>query len=1015
MKKQHNILQSQLNVTTVYDFLKSTIEIDAYLDFIIKNKQTAAAFVGNRQFFGIAKFFLECQKRNIQPIVGFKCEIKWHKINYKVVIYAKNSVGYSNLLQINFLNSKEDLIWENITQFLTDCQIVFLYQNPKNEAQMIELCQSENWDANSHFIGCEITPSANLITNCKSFLLPFYPVRYLEMTDKIKYQSLLAIKFQIKLDELKNDVNYHWKTSSELKNEYLNADFTKNLKHFYKDFNFKHENVNSIKIKTFPTGKIDRKTYLWNKCIKALNRQFKNQNAYWERFKYEFDIISKQNWIDYILIVADYIEFARKKNILVGPGRGSACGSLICFLLKITMIDPLKYQLIFERFLNPKLALKPDIDTDFEDGRRKEILAYLFQKYGYQHVAQISTFQTIGMRMAFRDVGRILNIDLKIIDQICKLINPRYNNDFDTTIEKNYLLKKFQSNYSQLFTIAKSIMNLPRQSSIHAAGIIFVQQPINTVFPCFIDNQNFTVTQFDMYDVKNYDLIKMDLLSLRNLTLLHEIHKKIQNVTQKNIIWAKIPLNDKKTFDDLSNGNTLGIFQLESPGMVDLITRLKPQSIEDIAATISLFRPGPMQNRDLYLQRRLGEVSFRYWIPEFENILKNTYGIPLYQEQIIYLVQQFANFNLSEADQLRQIISKKQSHLITTIKNKFWKQSETAKRAPELILRVWKLIEKFVGYGFNRSHAIAYSIIAYWMTYFKSNYSEFFYLALLNNNIGSKTKTEMIFFELRQKYQCKFQMSINKSTQKYVLNSKTKTILLPLNIINGVGTVYAQKILEEKTNNGQYKSLTDFIQRMFKYGFNKTVLKNLITANAFADFKYNRATLLHNLDNILLYAEVTINQTKKIEILKTIPNFQIEKKVDDWKVNLHSEWKSFGFLFDYRFLTNWSKNLQLPFEITQISLQSVKQLTNLNWNNNFCIGIITKIVTRTLKNDKTITFITVNDSSTVIELTCFENLWKTHQLNFKQFDLIAFQVQKTMYRNRTTFVVKTILAITSLE
>lgn len=236
------------------------------------------------------------------------------------------------------------------------------------------------------------------------------------------------------------------------------------------------------------------------------------------------------------MIVADYIEFARKNKILVGPGRGSACGSLICFLLKITMIDPLQYQLIFERFLNPKLARKPDIDTDFEDGRRKEILEYLFQKYGNQHLAQISTFQTIGMRMAFRDVGRILEIDLKIIDQICKLINSRYQNDFDAIIEKNNILKKFQASHTQLFKLAKSIMNLPRQSAIHAAGIIFVEKAINTVLPCVVDKQGFTVTQLDMYDVKDRDLIKMDLLGLRNLTLLHEIQKKIKVATGKNII-----------------------------------------------------------------------------------------------------------------------------------------------------------------------------------------------------------------------------------------------------------------------------------------------------------------------------------------------------------------------------------------------------------------------------------------------------------------------------------------------
>jgi DNA polymerase-3 subunit alpha len=427
----------------------------------------------------------------------------------------------------------------------------------------------------------------------------------------------------------------------------------------------------------------------------------------------ELQIIDQMHFNDYFLVVQDYVAFAKRNGILVGPGRGSVAGSLVAYVLGITEIDPIQHDLIFERFLNPSRQTMPDIDIDFMDNRRNEIIEYLFERYGTQHVAHIITFQRMKAKMAVRDVGRILGIELPIINNISKLISMQYDLDLVGAIDKNKQLASFAAKYETLFDIAKKILNFPRQIGLHAAGVVITDTRIDDILPVQSATDGINCTQFSMEYLEPIGLIKMDILGLVNLTTINETIKLIKKQQSKNIDLSQINLNDARVFNELTSGHTIGIFQLESPGMQNLIMKIKPKSIEDISITSALFRPGPQKNIPTYLKNKTNPNSIQYLNDDFKEVLSSTYNIIIYQEQVIEIVQRVAGFSLADADLFRRAISKKNADKLSQLKEQFIHGGKKNKYSETELNKIFDFIYEFANYGFNHSHSLAYSYISY--------------------------------------------------------------------------------------------------------------------------------------------------------------------------------------------------------------------------------------------------------------------------------------------------------------
>jgi DNA polymerase-3 subunit alpha len=463
-------------------------------------------------------------------------------------------------------------------------------------------------------------------------------------------------------------------------------------------------------------SKISSKILLQTKCRDGLKKRLNSTQApktYIERLKKELTTIDQMHFNDYFLVVQDYVNFAKRNGILVGPGRGSVAGSLVAFVLGITEIDPIEHDLIFERFLNPYRQTLPDIDIDFMDNRRNEIIEYLYERYGPEHVAHIITFQRMKAKMAIRDAGRILGIELPLVNNICKLISVEYDLNLTSAIKNDKQIATIANKYEELFDIANKFLNFPRQIGLHAAGVVITRTKVDDIIPIQSSTDGINATQYSMEYLEPLGLIKMDILGLVNLTTINETLKLIKKNHSVNVNLSKINLKDKKVFDHLIRGDTVGIFQLESDGMRNLIRKIKPTSIEDISITSALFRPGPQKNIPIYLKNKANPETIKYLNDDLREVLSSTYNIIIYQEQVIEIVQRVAGFSLAEADLFRRAISKKNADKLGQLREQFISGGITKKYSENELVTIFDFIYEFANYGFNHSHSLAYSYISY--------------------------------------------------------------------------------------------------------------------------------------------------------------------------------------------------------------------------------------------------------------------------------------------------------------
>ena len=745
------------------------------------------------------------------------------------------------------------------------------------------------------------------------------------------------------------------------------------------NFEFK-DNGNLLPIYKVENG--DSFEYLKNLSIKGLSKRLNNEipENYKERLIYELNIINDMGFSNYFLVVYDFIKYAKKNGILVGPGRGSAGGSLVAYSLGITDIDPIHYDLLFERFLNPERVTMPDIDTDFPDIYRDQVIKYVTDKYGHKNVSGIVTFGTLGAKQVIRDVGRVLNADNNDIDFLCKRLpgfsklklNDFYNSDreFKNMIDSDSKLKL-------LYRICNMIEGFPRHTSMHAAGIVMSEKPLDEVIP-LVKNNDIFLAGFTMEHLEELGLLKMDFLGLKNLTTIMNVISDIEKGEGVKIDFSSIPFDDSDAIKIFTQADTSGIFQFESDGMRNFLRKLKPSNLDDIIAAIALFRPGPAVNIDSYIRRKHGEEEIEYLHEDLKPILSSTYGIIIYQEQIMQIVSLMAGFSFGEADILRRAMSKKKKEILKSEEEKFLQGCKNKGYSEETSKKVYDLILNFANYGFNKSHSVAYSIIAYRMAYLKAKYPKYFFSNLLSSVIGSESKTKEYIDEARRLNIKILNPNIMKSMNYYTVEKEG--IRFPLSNIKNVGGVTCNDIISKRDN---YKDIYDCISKIVSKNVNKKVLEALIDSSCFTDFGYNIKTLNDNLDNLINYANLAKDLDESL-ILK--PEIEIKEEYSK-EMLMAREKELFGF-----YLSNYpTTSYKAKFKV--INLNEIEQFFNKTVD---VIILVDRIKEITTKKDEKMAFISGSDETDSIDLTLFPSIYSKYQIKRGDIILVRGKIERRM-------------------
>ena len=936
---------------TNYTLLSSLLKIEDLVNYCKKNNISQIA-IADTNMYQTMSFIKLCEKESIKPIIGLQVILD----EFEIVLYAKDYIGYKSLIKLSTIQSERKVSLEELKQYNKNVIAIlpFTYSNYLNIIEDIYL---------DYYLGFSTKQEENSSRILTNKIVFFRKSLYNNTSDK----EILSYLYRIRdgktiLDNIDYDLDNHELEINDI--EYLSSkEGINNTKIIADSCNLTIEKEkNLLPIYDVPNPE----EYLFELCKKGLYKRLNNDvnDKYKERLTYELKVINEMGFSNYFLVVYDYIRYAKKNNILVGPGRGSAAGSLVAYTLGITDIDPLKYDLLFERFLNPERKTMPDIDTDFPDNKRDLVVDYVREKYGKKRVSGIITFGTMASKQVIRDVSRVLNIPLYKVDSLCKFI-PNMSKDRLKDIYDNNESFRIRidsdTSLTNMYKIATKLEGFPRHTSSHAAGIIMSRKDLDEVIP-LVKVDNMYLTGYSMEHLEELGLLKMDFLVLKNLTLIDNVINDIKNIYNQEIVFSKIPLDDKETLKIFETANTCGIFQFESSGMRNFLKRLKPNTFEDIVAAIAIFRPGAALNIDSYIKRKHNEEEITYLDSSLEEITKNTYGFLIYQEQIMQVANIYAGYTLGEADILRRAMSKKKKELLEKEEEKFIKKSMEKNHTYEQAKKIFDLILNFAGYGFNKSHSVVYSVIAYKMAYLKRYYKTVFFANLLSNVIGSEVKTNEYILEAKSNNIEVEKPTINNSESKYTV--KNDKIIYPITNIKGIGIVVQEQI-EQAKKDGEFTDIYDCFSRLYISGIGKKTLETLIYADVFKEFNLNRKTLINNLDSLFNYAELTKDIDPSL-VMK--PEIEIEKDYEQAYL-LEKEKEVFGF-----YLSSHPTNMYKKDNPYCIPLDKV----NENFNKKIDVLVLVekvKVIT-TKKGDK-MAFVTGSDETRSQEFTLFPKVFKT--------------------------------------
>lgn len=748
------------------------------------------------------------------------------------------------------------------------------------------------------------------------------------------------------------------------------------------------------------------------------------QAAILKRIEKELHIIEKMGFAGYFLVVWDFVHFAQEKGIAVGPGRGSAAGSLVAYALGITDIDPLAYGLLFERFLNPERVSMPDIDIDFCMRRRDEVIAYVGEKYGQDNVAQIITFGTMAAKGVIRDVGRVMDMPYSEVDRIAKLIPNVLNISLKEAIKKEERLKgliKEDQKVAHLFETAKVLEGLCRHASTHAAGIVISPKPLVEFLPLYKGQNNEVVCQFQMKYIEKIGLLKMDFLGLRTLTVIQDTLKLIQESGKEQVDISRIPMDDKAAFKLLKEGETVGVFQVESSGMRDLLRRTKPDRFEDLIALVALFRPGPLGSGmvDDFIHRKFGKVEIRYDHPCLETILKETYGVIVYQEQVMKIASELAGFSLGDADLLRRAMGKKDPKVMAKQKDKFINGALAKEIDAKIAEKVFNLIFHFAGYGFNKSHSAAYALISYRTAYLKAHYPVEFMAALMTSEKDDTDKVVKFINEAKEMDIPILPPEVNESQMHFsVIDGR---IRFGLAAIKNVGEGAVDSIIKAREKGGRFSDLFDFCRRVNLRLVNKRVFESLIKSGAFDSLGGHRAQLMAAFDEAVEFGQMMQKHRKSRQI--SLFNYDEEQdskpsqthslpQIDEWHENQLWQYEKevMGFFITGHPLQRYEKDLKL---YTRYSIQDSDSFTT---GQEVKIGGLLKVDREILtKKGNRMAFATLEDTYGFVEVVLFPEIYKSSIELLKQEIPVLVKGQVDLKDNKANIVATEVIALDELR
>ena len=1031
-----------LHVHSEYSILDGSAKIESLVERAKELKMPALALTDHGNMFGALEFYKEAYKTGVKPIIGEEFYLTPNKMEsrdqkekpFHLILLAKDEEGYKNLVYLSSMayikgfyykpRIDKEILSEHSKGLiaLSAClggevphylKIGKYEEAKKAAATYIDIFGKENYYFELMDNGIEEQRIVNegllrLSNEVGVKVVATNDIHYLNKEDAYNHDVLLCIqtgktfsdtkRLRFKTDE------FYFRTPQEMMKIFSGyPDAIKNTIEITDKCNLTIE-IGKYHLPNFPIP--DGKTpdqYLRELAEEGIKKRYSNLNdEIKNRLEMELNVISSMGFSTYFLIVWDFIEYAKKEGIMVGPGRGSAAGSIVAYALGITDVDPLKYGLLFERFLNKSRVSMPDIDIDFDAERRDEVIEYVKRKYGHDHVAQIITFGAMKARAVIRDVARVMEIELSEADRIAKLIPSKIPGKKNVTLRdalefSKELAEKVKNKekISKLFKISMGLENLVRHPSTHAAGVVISPVPLIGIVPLYKDPKSGVVsTQFQAGNLEDVGLLKMDFLGLKNLTVIKRCLESIAKSGQPVPDISKLNLNDTAVYELLSNGNSIGVFQLESSGMQNLLKRLKPSSFDDIIAILALYRPGPLDSGmvDEFIERKSGKRPITYLDPRLEGILKETYGVIVYQEQVMEIARVIGGFSLSEADNLRKAMGKKKPELLEEARGKFIEGAVKSGVKPKVAEEIFEMMSTFGRYGFNKSHSTAYSIIAFQTAYLKAHYPVHYLASLLTGELNDTDKIAQYINEARQMGIGVLPPDVNRSGAYFEIEENS--ILYALAAIKNVGENAAISIEDERRENGPYRSIYDFISRVDLKKVSKKVIETLIKSGAMDSFGIARKTLFANIERLLEYGISVQRDREKGQssLFDTGDEKSVYGQPDledfgEWTETELSifEREALGFYLKAHPVAKYNRLYQngiLKIE----DVLSKGEYTNLS-----IMGVISSIKKITTKDKKEMAFITVEDITGSIDVVVFPSVFEGYRTNLENLEVVVIK------------------------
>ena len=1002
-----------------FTLLESPTKVKNLAENAKKKGYSAIALTDINITYGLVDFYKAAKDTGIKPLLGMQLRINGlidEANKYDLIVIAKDDQGYKNILRlssaVNLLTEngeKENVLtFEDLKKYLGHLILItpsnlhselkmLQTNNPKMGANYLRKLQDSLPSSSSMYLGVYADSGQQEYINyirslATQFGLPLTAVedgQYLNRNEQFLRRTLQAIKTNTHLENIeqlaKQAGSHYLKNSEELQVSYRKFDIEDALENAEKigeictaEIKFQDPQLPKFKQNKFPTSK----EYLHALAQEGLAKRFNNQipAQYQKRLDYELQVINEMGFDNYFLIVWDVMNFAHSVHITTGPGRGSAAGSLVSYALRITEVDPIEYNLLFERFLNPARQQMPDIDLDIPDNRRDEVIKYMFEKYGMNHAAQILTFGTLAAKQVLKDVCRVFGLN-KV--ETYRWLDAIPHSKGKITLAEAYqkskelqLLVNTNELSKILFATAEHLENLPRHYSIHAAGLVITDDSLAEIVGLQAGPLGIPVTQQTKFNVESLGLLKIDFLGLRNLTILGNIVAALR-ADGIDIDPNQIPLDDQETLALFQRGDTDAVFQFESDGIKRVLEQLHPDSFEDIVAVNALYRPGPINNIDHFINRKHGKERVQYPDPSLKKILGTTYGVLVYQEQVMQTAQVLAGFSLGEADLLRRAMSKKNAEVIQRERAKFIEGAIKLGRKKETAEKVYDYIAQFANYGFNRSHAVAYSKIAFWLAYFKVHYPGAFYLALLNSNMGNRNKIAQYLMQAQEAGIKILPPDIENSKADFSLENGK--ILVGLKAIRGLRSDLLKQILEIKR---PIKSMTDFLWKIDNNLLSADAVGNLIKAGTFDRLAPNRNELLKINKDLVESVKMAGSNLSLFETL--------EPKVEEEKMPTAAE-KSAMEVEAMGFSTGINPIIAVQKYARKFNAKRL-QVFESN-EQGIAVGKLMKVKQITTKKGDNMAFAVFSDTSGEKDFTIFPQVWEKVGENLKIGEIYLLQVR----------------------